>query len=201
MIAQPALEARFRGFTIVEATEMGWWYGARLPDGRAMVALMTDADIAQAHGLRDAEAFHQVWVATAEIRDFAPPPPAPTGRPVAFSAATQYLDPAIGPGWLALGDALMAFDPLSASGITGALEDAIAAADVVAKTPGGRGDDRRLAAGYALRARATLESYLAARRAIYASERRWCDSLFWRRRIAAAESIVYHESQQEEFAA
>lgn len=212
VIAEPAAEARFRGFTIVEAAEMGWWYGARLPDGRAMVALMTDADIAQSRGLREATSFHQAWCATTEMCRFARPA-SPDGAPTVFSAATQFLDPAIGPSWLALGDALMALDPLSASGLTGALEDALAAADVIAEdlTHGDseRGlaalrdspNERQLATGYAFRARATLRSYLAARQEIYASERRWRESPFWRRRIAGDNVLGYHGRQQEEFAA
>ncbi|HXQ40027.1 MAG TPA: FAD-dependent monooxygenase [Candidatus Udaeobacter sp.] len=200
VIGRPAGEARFRGFTVVEATEIGWWYGARLPDGRAMMALMTDADIARRNGLRAAAAFHQAWSATIEMRRFAAPVSVAEG-PAVFSAATQFLDRAAGPGWLALGDALMALDPLSASGLTGALEDALAAGEVIAGSLSGGDSERRLAAGYARRARATLESFLTARLGVYAAERRWHESLFWRRRIAGSEILGYHAPQQEEFAA
>jgi flavin-dependent dehydrogenase len=200
IIGRPADEARFRGFTVIEATEIGWWYGARLPDGRAMMALMTDADIARRSCLRAAAAFHQAWLATIEMRRFAVPVSL-AEAPAVFSAATQFLDRAAGPGWLALGDALMALDPLSASGLTGALEDALAAGEVIAGSLSGRASERRLAAGYARRARATLESYLTARLGIYAAERRWRESPFWRRRIAGSEIFGYHLRQQEEFAA
>jgi flavin-dependent dehydrogenase len=200
VIAEPAAEARFAGFTVVEAAEIGWWYAARLPNGRTMMALMTDADIARTRGLREAAAFRQAWAATAEMRDFARPVSL-AEAPAVFSAATQLIDPAIGPGWLAVGDALMAFDPLSASGLTGALEDALTAAEVIAGSLSGGGNEQRLIAGYALRVRATLESYLTARRAIYASEQRWRDNLFWRRRIAGDELFSYHGPQREEFAA
>jgi len=200
VIGRPADEARFRGFTMVEATEVGWWYGARLPDGRAMMALMTDADIARRNGLRAAAAFHQAWSATIEMRRFAEPLSLAEG-PAVFSAATQFLDRAAGPGWLALGDALMALDPLSASGLTGALEDALAAGEVIADSLSDGGNERRLADGYVRRARATLESFLIARHGIYAAERRWRESPFWRRRIAGSEIFGYHACQQEEFAA
>lgn len=200
VIGRPVAEARFRGFTLIEGVEIGWWYGARLPDGRAMMALMTDADIARRNGLRTAAAFHQAWSATAEMRRFATPV-SPVQGPAVFSAATQFLDRAAGPGWLALGDALMAFDPLSASGLTGALEDALAAAEVVAGSLSGAGDEPRLIAGYAQRARVTLERYLRARREIYAAEPRWRDSSFWCRRIAAGENFGYHPRRREEFAA
>jgi len=200
VFGRPAAEARFRGFTMVEATEIGWWYGARLPDGRAMLALMTDADIARRNGLRAAAAFHEAWSATVEMRRFAAPL-SPAEGPAVFSAATQFLDRAGGPSWLALGDALMALDPLSASGLTGALEDALAAGEVIAGSLSGSGSECLLAAGYAHRARVTLESYLTARFAIYAAERRWSESPFWRRRIAGSGNFGYHARQREEFAA
>jgi len=195
VIGRPAAEARFRGFTMIEAVEIGWWYGAQLPDGRAMMALMTDADIFRRNGL----AFHQAWSATIEMRRFAAPA-SQADDPEIFLAATQFLDRAAGPGWLALGDALMALDPLSASGLTGALEDALAAAEVVAGSPGGTSDEGRLAV-YAGRARATLENYLTGRLGIYATERRWRDSPFWRRRIAGGEDFGYYPRAQVESAA
>jgi len=46
-----------------------------------------------------------------------------------------------------------------------------------------------------------LESYLTARFAIYAAERRWSESPFWRRRIAGSGNFGYHARQREEFAA
>ena len=200
VIGRPSGEARFRGFTLIEAAEIGWWYGALLPDGRAMLALMTDADISQRNGLRAAAAFRRAWSATIEMQRFATPDSQADG-PAIFSAATQFLDRAAGSGWLALGDALMALDPLSASGLTGALEDALAAAEVVAGSVGNGGDESRLIAGYARRARATLENYLTGRLGIYAAERRWRDSPFWRRRIAGGENFGYHPRQQVESAA
>ena len=43
------------------------------------------------------------------------------GNFVARSARSQYLDVEFGPGWIAVGDAAMAYDPLSSQGIAKAL--------------------------------------------------------------------------------
>ncbi len=184
-LALPAEGCGFDGFSLIESVEVGWWYGARLPDGRAVVALMTDADLACSADLLSPAAFRQAWAAAPEISRFAMPL-GEVRRPAVFAAGTQFIDRAIAPGWLALGDALMAFDPLSAAGITGALEDAIAAADTMASLLKGPslGAARELRSAYAARADAMLRRYIVERRAIYAREQRWAESQFWLRRSA-----------------
>jgi flavin-dependent dehydrogenase len=184
-VAGPAENSGYAGYSLVEAVEIGWWYAARLPSGAAVVALMTDADLARAASLSVPEVYHRAWETTLEVRRFVPPPREPP-RPAICAAGSQFLDRAIGPGWLALGDALIAFDPLSASGITGALEDAIAAVDTLVplldEPNSSVGCDLR--AVYAKRASATLRRYVVESCAIYGRERRWSESLFWRRRRA-----------------
>jgi flavin-dependent dehydrogenase len=184
-LAEPAENRGYDGFSLVESVEIGWWYAARLPGGVGVVALMTDSDLARATDLLAPEAFRQAWAATSEIRRFVPPP-YEGPRPAVFAAGTQFLDRAIGSGWLALGDALMAFDPLSASGITGALEDAMAAADTIVQLLGepSAGAASDLRAAYATRANATLRRYLVESRAVYGRERRWAKGSFWQRRSA-----------------
>ncbi len=187
VLAEPAECRGFDGFSMVEAVEIGWWYAARLPGGNAVIALMTDADLAREADLLSPVDFRRAWAATTEIGRFVPPPDQPL-RPVVFAAATQFVDRAIAPGWLALGDALIALDPLSAAGVTGALEDAIAAADAIVRLLGlpGRGEARDLRSAYAARANATLERYLVERSAIYGREKRWRKSSFWQRRATVA---------------
>jgi flavin-dependent dehydrogenase len=189
----PAEGRGFKGFSVIEAAEIGWWYAAGLPSGTAIVALMTDADIARRANLRSPSAFRQAWAATSEIEHFAPLSHSAM-RPIVFAAGTQFIDRAIVPGWLALGDALIALDPLSAAGITGALEDAIAAADTIVRllVLPGRGEARDVRSAYAARANATLSRYLVERGAIYGREKRWIKSSFWQRRVKsdACGSIV-----------
>jgi len=183
-LAEPVESRGFDGFSVVEAVEIGWWYAARLPDGREVIALMTDADLAREADLLTPVAFRQARAATTEKSHIALQPPNQAPRPIAFAAGTQFIDRAIAPGWLALGDALIALDPLSAAGITGALEDAVAAADAIVRLLGlpGRGEARDVRCAYAARADATLKRFSAQHNAIYGRERRWRESTFWRRR-------------------
>jgi len=183
VLAEPAEGPGFDSYSHIEAAEFGWWYAARLPGGQAMISLMTDSDLARASGLFSAEGFAAAWQGTTEISRFAEPAAI---VPAVFSAGTQFIDQAIAPGWLALGDALMAFDPLSASGITGAIEDAIAAGELLVQLleEPAEADAKSLRGSYAARANAGLHRFMAEHRAIYAAERRWPESLFWCRRAS-----------------
>src|SRR5690606_890967 len=103
-------------------------------------------------------------------------------EPQTFRAApafTQALPEMCGEGWLAVGDACMAFDPLSASGITKALGDGIAAADAISGYFDGHRDSLE---SYARTRRAAFVRYLKHRQDHYRQETRWPRSEFWRRR-------------------
>ncbi len=186
VLTEPAVSSGFNGFSMVEGVEIGWWYASRLPGSKAVVALMTDAESAREADLRSPGVFGRAWAETSEIGKLVPLPDHPC-RPVVFAAGTQFIDRAIAPGWLALGDALIALDPLSASGVTGALEDAIVAAETLARLLDlpDRGEARDLRSSYAARANATLRRFLLERSAIYGAERRWSKSGFWQRRAVA----------------
>lgn len=183
VLAEPAEEAGFGAYSQIESAEAGWWYAARLPGGKTMISLMTDNDIAKARDLFSAEGFAAAWQATGEISCLAKPAAI---QPAAYFAGTQFIDQAIAPGWLALGDALMAFDPLSAAGITGAIEDAMAASELLVRLLGCPPDEesREIRRGYAARANAGLSRFMGEHRAIYAAEQRWPESPFWQRRSA-----------------
>jgi flavin-dependent dehydrogenase len=171
------------GLSLLEPFAFGWWYAAPLPkepdapDARAVVYLMTDRDLARQNGLRNGHRFRQVWCDTEELARRLPPPiEAP--RIASFPAHSACLDRAAGPGWMAVGDALMAFDPLTSSGISGALADGLAAADTLVAWLAGQ--PMALAGlAWARRADTTWQRYLDQRSQHYSTERRWPDSQFW----------------------
>ena len=175
-----------RGFSLVEAADMGWWYAAPVPGGRVVAMLITDADLAATAGLHRRPGFAAAWAAATELRRLVPvfgTPPAP----VAFPAPGQYLEQACGPGWIAAGDALIAMDPLTAAGIDGALGDARAAADTLTAWLGADSLSRCLEAGEAYRHRAevSLRRYLGERALHYRREVGRAAHPFWGRRAAA----------------
>lgn len=173
------------GQSLVEPVAEGWWYAAGLPSGRLIVTLMTDDDIAKAGRLRDPEMYRAAFERTARLSQMACLQEGESSEITVVSAATQYLNRALGLGWIAAGDALIGFDPLTSSGITGALDDALAAADTVvawfsAKDGMAAAEAARV---YVRRAEATLQRYLSEHQRWYARETRFADRPFWQRRI------------------
>lgn len=166
--------------TLVEAVEDGWWYSARLPQHRTVVAFMTDADVVRAQHLHE----QQAWLA--RLRETRPTwQRVERARlahgPITCPAHTQIVEPVAGEGWLAAGEAAVGFDPLSSMGIGYAIASGIQAARVAASTLGGDSEHARL---FAQDVRRHYDAYLAKRKSYYAMEQRWPDSPFWQRRQA-----------------
>ena len=117
--------------TLIQAADSGWWYGAILPSGRPIAAYHCPVEetLALRHRpeswhalLRDAD----VLASQLDLAVFA-------------DATLQFTDaggsassvPA-GPGWVACGDAAIAFDPIAAQGLQNAVRTGLAAAKVLA---------------------------------------------------------------------
>lgn len=163
--------------TLVEGTREGWWYSSRLPGAQRIVVLHTTPAHAQAIR-RSAAAWHDALGATTHIRRLWPTPPPPPARAVdAGGAAT---DPPAGPGWLAVGDASLAFDPLSSQGLFHALYTGLRGAQAVLA-----GTSDALGA-YAARITAVRQRYREHHAIVYALEDRWPTAPFWRTAHAAA---------------
>jgi flavin-dependent dehydrogenase len=177
-VVGPDREAARVAGTLVEADRDGWWYATPAGPDRVVVARMTDADLARAEGLLDP----LVWLArlrrtrhlAARVGSVRPAGPLAV-RP-SFSQCTL---PLCGPGWLAAGEAAVAFDPLSGMGIGYALASGIESARAAAACIDGREDVR---ASFACAVGEHYRRYLQRRSATYAVERRWLQSPFWARR-------------------
>jgi flavin-dependent dehydrogenase len=165
-------------YTLIEAEPRGWWYSAPLPHGRLIVVHMTDADLFASAGynLRDYWQ-RQLSEATLTYRR--------TGtrdaliEPKVVSAASVIRRPVCGTDWLAVGDACIAFDPLSGLGVYNALRGGILAAEaIIARFDG----NRESFAEYAGWVNSQFSNYLQTRRIIYSKEQRWAQYPFWRRR-------------------
>jgi len=168
--------------TLVEAVEQGWWYSARLPNLQLVTAYMTDADLyaARSRGLtasweaqcREARHTH----ARAQDHSIA-------RAPFIFAANSLRLDSAAGRNWLAVGDAAMAFDPLSSQGVCQALKSGRLAARLIHDQWAG---DQTAMPGYTQIVKRSFENFLNAREQYYGREKRWPHSIFWRRRHAGS---------------
>jgi flavin-dependent dehydrogenase len=167
--------------TLVEAVEGGWWYSAPLPNGEVVVAFMTDADIYGRASKTSCYFWNEELQKTkhTKARLYLG---APVSVPQVISANSSCLDKSVGKNWLAVGDAAMAFDPLSSQGVYKALETGFQAAEAVRHRLSG---DAEAFPKYAAQLEENFDRYLALKRYYYGRERRWPDSLFWKRRHAA----------------
>jgi flavin-dependent dehydrogenase len=181
IVAIVASEDGYDGGTLVEAAPDGWWYSARLPDDRAVVAFMSDADIIRDQRLHETSAFLRLLEASHATRARIGVASAGLSAPHVCPAQSQILDKPYGEGWIAAGEAAIAFDPLSSMGIGYAITSGIEAARVAASSL--RGGDG--APAYAADVAAHFQSYLARKREYYSIEQRWSERPFWARRHAA----------------
>ncbi len=174
----PAAAEDEGGVTLIEAFADGWWYSVRLPEGRRIAVLLTDADVGAARTARSRQGFADLLADTLHVRASVGGLP-PCGAPAVTVASSSCLDPLQGEGWLAVGDAALTFDPLSSQGILTALYSAEKAAAAVEQALAGQPE---ALPAYGLMLRGIFADYGLSYRRIYQLETRWTDRPFWRRR-------------------
>lgn len=162
--------------TVIESEADGWWYCTPLPGDRRVVAFLTDRDMAPV--ARDRSLWwHAKLMGTTHIRGLAGDV-RPDVSLRLTAANTTSRTSATAPGFLAVGDAAMAWDPLSSQGlVTGILMGARAGALVADSTSNTAARDV-WARDYAM----ILDEHLALRRHYWSAEQRWPESLYWSRR-------------------
>jgi flavin-dependent dehydrogenase len=168
--------------SIVEAAENGWWYCAPINPRRRMFMFLTDDDLLPRGSKRERRAWwlDQLSQAVHVPRRFCNP--VHWSDIVTRSARSQCLDVPIGSGWLAVGDAAMAFDPLASQGITKALDHGKRAASIISAYL--NGEDSSLES-FALHLRHEYAVFHATRAQYFRIEQRWPQSIFWKRRTTA----------------
>jgi flavin-dependent dehydrogenase len=167
--------------TLIEAVEEGWWYTAPVGRTRRIVVLATDADLLPGRGARTATDWTERLRRCPHVADALSLTGCRLhGGPRITDAGTAHLDRSAGPGWVAVGDAAVSFDPLSSQGILTALLMGREAGRAVAAMLSRR--DPEPLVRYGDRYAAILEDHLAQCAAYYGLERRWSGAPFWARR-------------------
>src|SRR2546430_930289 len=177
-LSASARSPRPNSLTLVEAVEQGWWYSAAVPNAQLVAAYFTDADL---YAKRNRNSATQWWERLQQARHTKARANghALSDGPFILAANSSRLDPVVGSNWLAVGDAAMAFDPLSSQGVSTALEFGLRAAkSIQAHLQGGA----RALVDYAQAVRQSFENYLRVRDRYYGREQRWRHSAFCRRR-------------------
>lgn len=158
--------------TLLEAVPAGWWYAARLPDGRAIAMFVTDRAGVRRLRAGGEGAFDEALAATTLVGSLAPTGPLRT-LPIHSSA----LDRTEGDGWIAVGDAAASYDPIAGQGLYKALRDGADAARRAhamldgAEKPAARAD--------------AVTDYRRNRAHLYNLERRFPGAPFWTARRAS----------------
>ncbi|OPC78619.1 hypothetical protein B4N89_31060 [Embleya scabrispora] len=165
--------------TLVESAPDGWWYTALVPGNRILIVYFTDAD-SPTHGPGRDVAFraHLAETTHTAARVAAipfPHDPAPRRAP----AHSAHLDRVVGDGWIVVGDAAVAFDPLSSQGILTALYTGLTAGEAIDASLAGHPGALD---AYHDRITTVLDAYHRNHHDAYAAEQRWPDRPFWRRR-------------------
>ena len=162
---------------LVASVPDGWWYTAALPQGRGVLMLMTDTAV-MPPSPTEREALWQRSLAAAPSVAQRVQAWRATGEQQTRPAGSQHLDRVAGPGWVAAGDAAMAFDPLASLGIGFAISTGIEAARVAAASLDG---DAAPAAAYTHAVQQVGVDYRSRLAGYYQMERRW-ETPFWRAR-------------------
>jgi flavin-dependent dehydrogenase len=166
--------------TLIEATYDGWWYRALLPDGRLVIVLMTDADLAATARWHEPTGWWDQLQRTEHVRNDAKNYRL-TEVPRVVCARSSRSQCIGGGGWLAIGDAAISTDPLAAQGITAALVAGRRAAQAIESCLTG---DASAVEDYVRSVEAAYTHYLEQCAEYYGLEPRWANSPFWRRRAS-----------------
>ena len=170
--------------TLFESCPVGWWHVHDAGGEARRFMLLTDPDLVP-RGQRD------MWSLLHQTLHDAP---ASLLRMVesehtyaleVVACGNRILRHVCGDGWLALGDAAMTCDPLSASGVDLALAGAELAQATIERACAGVGSAW---VSYNATAQSSFTLASTARAAFCCHERRWPDAPFWARRQPAAAS-------------
>lgn len=191
-----------QGHLVVETAREGWWYSAPLPDSTqpgaaSMVSmLMTDADLCTRSRLTSMEHW-QASLGAARATSRRLGLAHRTSLPRVHCARSHRLlrnqEPGVAGPWLAVGEAAMAVDPISGSGVLRALHTARAAADTVGEMLAQPHDWRAPLSAYETQRDAECTTYLLERARYYGAEQRY-DTPFWQRRQVMARIQSPHRS-------
>lgn len=161
----------------------GWWYSVRLPSGDRVLAYHLDARDPALQALRHGPALLRH---ARRLPLLAPVLPegvsslATRVRP-AGSVLLNTVDGVPGPGFYAVGDSLLAFDPLSSQGLFHALASAESAATAI---EGEFAGDPHTGQDYFMQMREVQARYCQHLAATYARPERYHERPFWAQRRA-----------------
>jgi flavin-dependent dehydrogenase len=176
-------DSRFAKLTLLEAVEYGWWYTALLPNRRVATAVATSPELSRSLQLQRPDVWLSHLSRTNHVAQVLRDCSLVADSHSVHLAPSFLLDRMWGPGWLAVGDAASAFDPLSSQGIYKALSSGLLASKTLAAHFAA--PERRALAEYQTTVERQFTDYAQQRTYFYDQERRWRDAPFWQQRRRA----------------
>jgi flavin-dependent dehydrogenase len=164
---------------LLETVEDGWWYYAALPSNQVVVSLFTDAEIVKQQQLQKESNWCDKLAQTTYIKTKVSHTISNEKLWVrnAFSHKTETVDQS---GFLAVGDAVASFDPISSMGIGFAISSACHAAKAIVD----HAHHAHALLDYQNSITSIFNQYLETKSMFYKKEQRWNDSPFWKKRNA-----------------
>lgn len=181
------------GYTRIEAAPNGWWYSNRLPGthggpARRLVVFHTDRDTPNARQAATADGLLRLLATTTLMRPvLAEHGYRPQGRVQGAPAGNAVAANAVAKGFVAVGDAAQAHDPLSSQGVERALTSGALAGLALHYALSNPDAPQPFLARYQQQMRAHWQTYLAQHAYYYAMEPRWAERPFWARRATQAQ--------------
>ena len=173
--------------TRIKSAENGWWYSARLPGGKRVLAFFTEPQHAAEYAkqpCRLVTAANQSGVLPFLVSES----DIVYGVRVA-NAGVSKLKQAAGEGWLAVGDAASSLDPLSSQGIFFALFSGIRGAESIVANDQNADDVGHLR-DYQQKLDRVFQATQQARFYHYSNELRFIARPYWQQRLRSTQSVA-----------
>lgn len=171
--------------TLVESCAYGWWYVAKLPGQKLIVTLCTDTQQIQEQNLDDQTTWFSLLNQTSLIKETLGETltERSTDQIALFKrvASSSILSAVVNQNWLAVGDAACSYDPISSAGITKALMHGRLAGQSIHNALTQR--STLALSHYQDQIFSDFNQYVGLRYSLYASEQRFMQSGYWRRRV------------------
>ncbi len=160
----------------IESCEYGWWYMAGLSRDLAVVTCFTDMDVMKEMQLNRKEQWNQCLAATKALSSHLQGSVSTQSKLWVKQAHSQYYVSDFPNKFLAIGDSVVSFDPVSSMGIGFAMSSACHGVHAL------MGDDPDAVKHYQNDTLRIFDEYLNIKQGIYQKEQRWPNHPFWQRR-------------------
>ncbi|MFK7950750.1 MAG: lysine-epsilon-oxidase maturase LodB [Saprospiraceae bacterium] len=166
---------------LIETIEEGWWYCATLPNQQVTTTLFTDASVVKEKQLHKFENWSRLLSKTLYIKN-----KLKTAKSCeklwTRNAFSQLTNITTRKNFLAVGDAIASFDPISSMGIGFAISSGCHAAKAIIDT----NNDYDTIVNYQENINVIYRNYQEVKSSFYQKEHRWENATFWERRLKMA---------------